>query len=112
MALNSCQWSGHEGKKVVGLHEVDAMSSLAAQIEVLSKKLDVLATLWNTSVMMCKDCGDGHNSIDCPIAPSSSSSIEYVDFVGTHQDPETQTVILTILDGRIIQTFISEIKAN
>lgn len=54
---------------MVKIHEVDAVTSLAAQVKALGKKLDVMTTSWISLVMMCEGCEGGHTLVDCLIAP-------------------------------------------
>ena len=78
MAMNSYQWNTHEKKKVTGFHEVDAVTSLATQVKLLSKKIDTLCVQRGASVMHCEGYGEGHSQNDCPIAIGSSGRIEQV----------------------------------
>jgi len=80
MAMNSYQWNTRDRNKVAGIHEVDAVTSLAAQVESLSKKLDVMASARVAAITMCNGCGGGHASSDCPIAIGGTSTVEEVNF--------------------------------
>jgi len=81
MAMNSYQWNTRDRKKMAEIHEVDAVTSLAAQVESLSKKLDVMASSRIAAITTCNGCGGGHASSDCPIAIVGTSKVEQVDFV-------------------------------
>jgi len=61
---------------VAGIHEVDAVTSLAEQVESLSKKLDVMASAKVAAITTCNGCGGGHASSDCPIAIGGTSIVE------------------------------------
>ena len=61
MAMNNNQWNTHEKKMVDGIHEVDVATSLANQVEALSKKIVTLAAPRGASVMLCEGCGEGHS---------------------------------------------------
>ena len=82
MAMNSYQWNTWDRKKVAGLHEIDAVTSLVAQVESLSKKLDTLTSPRVAAVTSCTGCGGGHAPSDCPISIGRTTSVEQVDFVG------------------------------
>lgn len=81
--MNSYQWNTRDKKKNTSLHEnIDAVTSLAAQVKVLSKKLDTLTSPRMAAVINCESCGGGHNPVDCLISIDISTSIEQVDYVG------------------------------
>src|SRR5262249_36764293 len=64
MAMNSYQWQVDRvvSNKPAGVHNVDAITALAAQIEQLNKKIDGMSM---GQVLMCDLCGaNGHNSVD------------------------------------------------
>src|SRR5262249_24383784 len=65
MATNSYQWQVDRAatKKQVGVRNVDAVTALAAQIELLNKKMDGMSV---GVMMMCKLCGvPRHKSVEC-----------------------------------------------
>lgn len=84
MASNSCQWATDRSvmRRLAGVHNVDAITSLAVQIEALSKKIDnmqVSALKIQTSV--CDFCGGGHPNHECQVSNSFASSFEQANFV-------------------------------
>jgi len=79
--MNSYQWNTRDRKKVAGIHEVDTVTSLAAQVASLSKKLDVMASAKVVAITTYHGCGGGHASRDCPISIGGASTVEEVDFV-------------------------------
>ena len=80
--MNSYQLTTCEKEKVVGIHEVDTVISLATQVEALSEKVDILTIPRIALVMHCEGFGGGHSQIDCPITVVSSTPVEQVNFVG------------------------------
>src|SRR5262249_30939398 len=87
MATNSYQWQVDRAatKKQAGVHNVDAITALAAQIELLNKKIDGMSV---GNVMMCELCGvNGHKSIDCQAGNPFSQPMEQVDYAGNFQRP-------------------------
>ncbi|KAH7668837.1 S-adenosyl-L-methionine-dependent methyltransferase protein [Dioscorea alata] len=61
---------------------VDAVTSLAVQVESLSRKLNALASPRVAAITTCNGCGGGHASSDCPTAIGGTSAVEQADFVG------------------------------
>ncbi|GKV38977.1 hypothetical protein SLEP1_g46823 [Rubroshorea leprosula] len=87
MASNSYQWTNDKAtKKGVGLHNVDAFTSVSAQISVLNKKLDNLgaSAMSISSNSCCELCGQfGHASVECQVGNSVQSSNEQANFVSS-----------------------------
>ncbi|GKV04420.1 hypothetical protein SLEP1_g16575 [Rubroshorea leprosula] len=87
MASNSYQWTNDRAtKKGVGLHNVDAFTSLSAQIFALNKKLDNLgaSAMSISSNSCCELCGQfGHASVECQVGNSVQSSNEQANFVSS-----------------------------
>ncbi|GKU88967.1 hypothetical protein SLEP1_g3172 [Rubroshorea leprosula] len=87
MASNSYQWTNDRAiEKGVGLHDVDAFTSLSAQISVLNKKLDNLgaSAMSISSNSCCELCGQfGHASVECQVGNSVQSSNEQANFVSS-----------------------------
>ncbi|GKV41179.1 hypothetical protein SLEP1_g48746 [Rubroshorea leprosula] len=87
MASNSYQWTNDRAtKKGVGLHNVDAFTSLSAQISALNKKLDNLgaSAMSISSNSCCELCGQfGHASVECQVGNSVQSSNEQANFVSS-----------------------------
>ncbi|GKV41195.1 hypothetical protein SLEP1_g48761 [Rubroshorea leprosula] len=87
MASNSYQWTNDRPtKKGVGLHNVDAFTSLSAQISALNKKLDNLgaSAMSISSNSCCELCGQfGHASVECQVGNSVQSSNEQANFVSS-----------------------------
>src|SRR5262249_31434778 len=85
MAPNSYQWKVDRTatKKQAGVHNVDAVTALVAQIELLNKKIDGISV---GTVMMCEMCGvNGDKSIDCQAGNPFAQPIEQVDYAGNYQ---------------------------
>ncbi|GKV23246.1 hypothetical protein SLEP1_g32996 [Rubroshorea leprosula] len=87
MAPNSYQWTNDRAtKKGVGLRNVDAFTSLSAQISVLNKKLDNLgaSAMSISSNSFYELCGQfGHASVECQVGNSVQSSNEQANFVSS-----------------------------
>ncbi|XP_027348121.1 uncharacterized protein LOC113859587 [Abrus precatorius] len=68
MAMNNYQWSATRSKSVksAGIHSLDAVTSLAMQVEALGKKIDGLSVNHQVAlVMRCDICGGGHPNHEC-----------------------------------------------
>ncbi|KAM6592910.1 hypothetical protein CsatA_000613 [Cannabis sativa] len=70
MALNNQQWPTErsQAKKVAGMHEVDAITKLTAQVEALTKLIVVQA---KQAQVVCELCGGPHPYEGCPIDVNS-----------------------------------------
>ncbi|KAJ4718833.1 DNA-directed DNA polymerase [Melia azedarach] len=85
MAANAFQWPSERltPKKASGVHEVDNISALTAQLATLNKQLGVMtAQSIHIPQVVCELCSGNHPSTDCqvgnPFAPSSSEQVSYV----------------------------------
>ena len=70
MATNNYQWPSERSipKKTAGLHEVDAITNLTAQIASLSKQLQstqLTANAIQTSSLVCEFCSGSHQGSEC-----------------------------------------------
>lgn len=69
----------------MSVYQVDTITTLAAQVEVLTKKLE---SMGSSSVMIfqmvtCDLCyGVGHLSVECQVGNLFSPSTEQVNYVG------------------------------
>ena len=63
-------------KRVVGFHEIDAITALSAHVTTLSKQLESLnVSAIQTPSQAFELCGGNHASVDCQVGiPFSSSS--------------------------------------
>ncbi|XP_022859404.1 uncharacterized protein LOC111380150 [Olea europaea var. sylvestris] len=73
IAENQSMWptDREAPRKTSGLHNVDAVTALAAQMEVLTVKMDNLSKSVNMvyqSPPVCEGCGANHASTRCPLA--------------------------------------------
>ncbi|KAG8501049.1 hypothetical protein CXB51_003148 [Gossypium anomalum] len=84
IASNSYQWPTNRatsGRRVAGIHEVDAFTSLASQVSSISSMLKNLTTNGSNSFtaqppnqyenIACVYCGEGHVFEECPSNPES-----------------------------------------
>ncbi|XP_062103987.1 uncharacterized protein LOC133815123 [Humulus lupulus] len=80
MANNNQQWPSERGnsKKVAGLHEIDAISKLTAQVEALTKQLQgsTMAALVMQAQTMCELCGGPHTYEKCQYADQPQQSFQ------------------------------------
>ncbi|XP_027368262.1 uncharacterized protein LOC113874229 [Abrus precatorius] len=68
MAMNNYQWSLTRSKPVksAGIYSLDAITSLAMQVEALGKKIDGLSVNHQVApVMRCDICGGNHPNHEC-----------------------------------------------
>ncbi|XP_027347997.1 uncharacterized protein LOC113859415 [Abrus precatorius] len=80
MAMNSYQWSSTRSKpaKSAGIYRLDAVTSLAMQVEALGKKIDGLSVNHQVApVMRCDICGGGHPNHEC-----RATQEEYANVIG------------------------------
>src|SRR5262249_45777508 len=91
MATNSYQWQVDRGatKKPTKLYNVDAVTALVAQIELLNKKIDGMSV---GTVILCELCRvPGHKSVECQASNPFVQPIEQVDFAGNFQRCNTSS---------------------
>ncbi|XP_024022201.1 uncharacterized protein LOC112091842 [Morus notabilis] len=88
MATNNYQWPSERSipKKIAGLHEIDAITNLTAQIASLSKQLQktqLTANAIQISSPVCEFCNGPHQSYECqvdnPFAQNQSAQIISLD---------------------------------
>ncbi|XP_024028414.1 uncharacterized protein LOC112093694 [Morus notabilis] len=79
MANNNYQWptERHNARKATGIHEVDAITALSAQMSSLTNMVKALNTPAGVNAMhtpgfSCVYCGDSHQYEDCPSNPASA----------------------------------------
>ncbi|XP_027333518.1 uncharacterized protein LOC113848267 [Abrus precatorius] len=80
MAMNNYQWSSTRSKpaKSAGIYSLDAVTSLAMQVEALGKKIDGLSVNHQVApVMRCDICGGGHPNHEC-----RATQKEYANVIG------------------------------
>ena len=68
MAINNYQWHNSRAKpsKQTHVYDMDVVTTLAMQVETLSKKIDRLSiTKQLAHVMQCDICGGGHGIQEC-----------------------------------------------
>ena len=84
MAANNYQWPSERvnPKRAASINEMEAISTLAAQVNALTKKLDSMTVhgvhALNSSNGVCEQCGDSHLSSFCPM------NAESAQFIGNH----------------------------
>ncbi|XP_022875808.1 uncharacterized protein LOC111394287 [Olea europaea var. sylvestris] len=75
-------------RKTSRLHNVDAVTALAAQMEVLTMKMDNLSKSVNMvhqSPPVCEGCGADHASTRCPLASTHVNQSEEVSYAQNFQ---------------------------
>jgi len=114
MATNNYQWPSERSlpKKTVGLHEVDAITNLTAQIASLSKQLQSTQLTVNaiqTSSLVCEFCSGSHQSSECQADnPFAQAQMEQAQYVGNYGNRTIRTLTGLIKDGVITQTCLGE----
>ncbi|GKV13890.1 hypothetical protein SLEP1_g24852 [Rubroshorea leprosula] len=79
MASNNCRWNSERTpiKRSAGIHEVDTLKVLTAQVEALHKKFDKLnASTRHVQHVTCDWCGGGHTSAECQFIAVSESRFQ------------------------------------
>ncbi|XP_060965239.1 uncharacterized protein LOC133034212 [Cannabis sativa] len=84
MAITNQQWSTERGhsKKVIGMHEVDAITKLTTQVEALTKLVTAQA---KQAQVICELCGGPLTIEICPI-DVDSLPMEQVQAIGNYQN--------------------------
>ncbi|XP_022899229.1 uncharacterized protein LOC111412524 [Olea europaea var. sylvestris] len=90
IAENQSMWptDREAPRKTSGLHNVDAVTALAAQMEVLTMKMDNLSKSVNMvhqSPPVCEGCGADHASTRCPLASTHVNQSEEVSYAQNFQ---------------------------
>ena len=78
MVANNYQWPMKRAmnKKVVGIHEIDVITTLTAQVATLSKKFDTIGVnAIQSPYMTCGICRSNHSTNQCSI---NSKFVQYV----------------------------------
>ncbi|KAJ4717050.1 DNA-directed DNA polymerase [Melia azedarach] len=89
MASNNYQWPSDRStqRRVAGVHEIDAITALTAQVATLSRQLGTLnVNVIQSQVQVCELCGGNHASVNCQVgSPFASSSSKQANFVSNFQ---------------------------
>ena len=84
MSANIYQWPSERTKSrksVAGVHELDAITALTAQVSALTKRLDACGmgtsgiNAIQSSFISCEECGGGHATDSCP---GNQESVQFV----------------------------------
>lgn len=85
MASNNYQWPSDRTipKKAAGVHEIDAITALTAQVATLSRQLGNLnVNAIHVPPKVCELCGGNHANVDCQVgSPFAATSSEQAHFV-------------------------------
>lgn len=88
MAANPFQWPSERltPRKALGVHEIDSISALNAQLDTLTKQLGaMIANFIHILHMDCELCSGNHSSMDCQVRNLFvASSFEQVLDVGNY----------------------------
>lgn len=106
--MNNYKWNSQAKpmSKAVKVLEVSDITPLAAQLKVLSKKINSLSLSKPMIVMACKTYGRGHIAIDCLIVGVVHGPSQQLDFIGCDLQPQgTPSTIFIDLERGIIPTF-------
>ena len=89
MATNNYQWTADRvtTKRIQGVHEIDSLSALAAQVATLSRKLDnINVSAIHSTNTCCEFCAGNHMGINCQVGnPFANNSSEQANFVSNYQ---------------------------
>ncbi|XP_010244713.1 PREDICTED: uncharacterized protein LOC104588470 [Nelumbo nucifera] len=86
MVSNSYQWSNDRTNQR-GVHHINSLAALSAQIANLNKKLDTfnIAAINASSSISCDSCGQiGHTNSDCPLSSPfiSHENANFISYAG------------------------------
>ena len=87
MANNNYQWPAERtnaARRVAGVHEVDAITALSAQVSSLTNMLKTMSMPTTVNSVQanseaCVYCGEGHLFADCPANPASACYVGNVN---------------------------------
>ncbi|KAJ4705035.1 DNA-directed DNA polymerase [Melia azedarach] len=89
MASNNYQWPSDcsTQRRVAGVHEIDVITPLTAQVATLSRQLGTLnINAIHSHVQVCELYGGNHASVNCQVGnPFASSSSEQANFASNFQ---------------------------
>ena len=89
MASNNYQWPSERSmsKRAIGVHEIDVITAISAQVMTLSKQQGSLnVNVIQTPSQACELCERNHASFDCQVAsPFASSFSKQANFVSNFQ---------------------------
>ena len=100
MAANAYHWliERNISKKLVGVHELNILTTLSSQVASLYKQVSLLiaqANVIRTPAETCGLCGDLHTSTQCqegnPFMPSQLEQAHYIDNQNRQNDPCSNT---------------------
>lgn len=90
IAENQANWptDREAPRKAAGMHNIDSVTALAAQMEAITKKLDTLTQSVNmvqTPTPMCAGCGADHITTSCPLASTHTNQTTEVSYAQNYQ---------------------------
>ncbi|XP_062086290.1 uncharacterized protein LOC133792404 [Humulus lupulus] len=93
MAMNNYQWPSERdrNKKVAGMHELDVITALTAQVASLTKQLqnNSMATQVMQIQAVCHNCGGPHPFEQCMVVEMNNSiPMEQVNMMGNFNRPQ------------------------
>ncbi|XP_062080709.1 uncharacterized protein LOC133785495 [Humulus lupulus] len=103
MAMNNYQWPSEREstKKVAGVHELDAISMLSAQVATLTKQLQknsIQAPVMQMQVI-CELCGGPHSFEQCTMRDFNNMPIEQVKALGKFPRPSNNPYSMSYSPG-------------
>ncbi|KAL5549392.1 hypothetical protein UlMin_004623 [Ulmus minor] len=85
MADNNNQWHSDRvnARRLAGVHEIDLVNALSAQVAALARKMDSMSSrLESKPTVECELCGGNHASIECQVGnPFASPNAEQASYV-------------------------------
>ncbi|XP_022846187.1 uncharacterized protein LOC111368910 [Olea europaea var. sylvestris] len=90
IAENQANWltDREAPRKIVGLHNVDAVTALVAQMEAITKKLDTLTQFVHMvqhPAPVCAGCGVDHITTSCPLTSTHMGQSAEVNYSQNYQ---------------------------
>ncbi|XP_061981417.1 uncharacterized protein LOC133701500 [Populus nigra] len=85
MAMNNYQWPNERSiqKKTIGVHEIDAITTLTAQVHSLTQQLKITQLSVNAIHTTCDFCHGNHISEECQVG-NPFSQAEHAHFVSNY----------------------------
>ena len=83
-----CQSTRGPAKKIVGVHEIDTLSVIQAQLAVITKRLGAAIVSSIQTISSCDFCGGDHDNNNCQAGNSFAfEQNEQVNYINNYQRP-------------------------
>ncbi|XP_022893979.1 uncharacterized protein LOC111408456 [Olea europaea var. sylvestris] len=86
LAFTSALWPTERTsvKKLAGIHEVDPLTAISAQLAALAKKVYKMNVI-QTVGQKCKHCGGNHESVNCTVGSPFAQSLKDINYAQNFQ---------------------------